>query len=106
MPASSTAKSAAVEVGNFCATYSAKSPVKPGSPSQPGQEAFARVTEVWKSRTLDRSGASVSTFRSIPAVRPSLGPPAIFTFTSAQPPRASSATAALPSFVAENSTRS
>ena len=43
MPASRTAKSAAVEVGNFWARYSAKSPVKPGSPGQVGQVALARA---------------------------------------------------------------
>ena len=53
-PASRIAKSAAVEVGNFCARYSAKSPVKPGSPGHVGQVAIARLTDVWKSRTRDR----------------------------------------------------
>ena len=55
MPASRTAKSAAVEVGNVWARNSAKSPVKPGSPGHVGQLAIARLTEVWNRRTRDRS---------------------------------------------------
>ena len=45
--------------------------------------AVARLTEVWKRRTRERSGDSVSTFTSMPAVWPSSAPPMIFTFTSA-----------------------
>ena len=103
MPASRIAKSAAVAVGNFCATYSAKSPVKPGS-DQPTQLAFARVTEVWKRRTLERSPVSSSTFTSMPAVRPFSAPPEIVTFTSPHSPRRRVATAFAPSFVGEKST--
>ena len=54
-PASRIAKSAAVEVGNLWARYSAKSPVKPGSPGHVGQVAMARLTEVWNRRTRERS---------------------------------------------------
>ena len=105
MPASRTAKSAAVEVGNFCATYSAKSPVKPGS-DQPTQLAFARVTEVWKRRTRERLAFSSSTLTSIPAVRPFRAPPTIFTLTSPHSPRRSVATRSAPFFVGEKRTRS
>ena len=58
-PASRIAKSAAVEVGNFWARYSSKSPVNPASPGQAAQVACARVTEVWNSRTRERSAFSV-----------------------------------------------
>ncbi len=105
MPASTTAKSASIDVGNFWATYSAKSPVKPAS-DQPAQPAFARVTEVWYRRTRDRSAASSSTFTSMPAVRPFSAPPAILTLTSPQLPRPSVATPSAPSLVGENNMRS
>jgi hypothetical protein len=86
MPASRTAKSAAVEVGNRCARNSAKSPVKPGSPGHAGQVASARLTEVWNRRTRERSPASSSTLTSMPAVRPSGAPPWTRTLTSAHWP--------------------
>ena len=105
-PASRTAKSAAVEVGNFCARYSSKSPVKPGSPGQRRPVAIARVTDVWNSRTRERSGVSSSTLTSMPAVLPveraaldldlDVGPLAL-----AEVPTASAAL-----FVRENSTLS
>ena len=105
-PASRIAKSAAVEVGNFCARYSAKSPVKPGSPGQPGHDAIARLTDVWKSRTRDRSPVSSSTLTSMPAVRPAEAPSAIFTLTSAHSPFLSVPTASAALFVREKSTLS
>ena len=104
MPASPTAKSAAVDVGNFTATNSEKS-VNPSSPAQPGQVAIALVTEVWNSRIFDRSRLRVSTLTSMPAVLPSRLPPVIFTFTSAHLPCLRSATASVPEVVVENSTR-
>ena len=55
IPASRTAKSPAVDDGNFWARYSAKSPVNPGSPGQAAQRAFARATDVWNRRTCERS---------------------------------------------------
>ncbi len=87
-PASRIAKSAAVDVGNFWARNSSKSVAagKPGAPPQVGQLAMARLTEVWKSRTRDRSPVSSSTLTSMPAVLPSRAPPLIFTFTSAHWP--------------------
>src|SRR5512139_4216349 len=88
MPDSTTAKSALVDVGNVCATYSSKSPTKPGS-DQPGQLAFARVTELWNRRTLARSPVSSSTLTSMPAVLPASAPPTTTTLTSAHWPRAS-----------------
>ena len=83
-PASRTAKSAAVEVGNVWARYSSKSPVKPGSPGQVGQVAIARDTDVWNRRTRERSFESSSTLTSMPAVLPASAPPTILTLTSAQ----------------------
>ncbi len=88
MPASRTAKSAAVDVLNFCARNSAKSPVNPGSPGQLGQLAIARLTDVWKSRTRERFAVSSSTRTSMPAVSPADGPSAICTLTSAHCPLA------------------
>ena len=81
--------------GTSAATYSSKSPVKPGSPGHVGQMAIARVTEVWNSRTCERSGVSRSTLTSTPAVLPSSGsPPLILTLTSAHWPSRRSATLA------------
>ena len=54
MPASRIAKSAAVEVGNVCARYSAKSPVKPGSPGHSARSRSRVLTEVWNRRTCER----------------------------------------------------
>ena len=105
-PASRTAKSAAVEVGNFWARNSAKSPVKPGSPGHDGQLAIARLTEVWKRRTRDRSGVSSSTLISMPAVSPFSAPPWIVTLTSAHSPLRRTATASAALFVREKSTLS
>ncbi len=105
-PASRIAKSAAVEVGNVWARYSAKSPVKPGSPGQVGQVAIARLTDVWNSRTRDRSGVSSSTLTSMPAVLPSSAPPWILTLTSASWPLARVATASAALLVRENRTLS
>src|SRR5262249_6154453 len=72
----------------------------------------ARATDVWKSRTFERSEASVSTFTRNPPVLPlsgsvgKLGAPTIFTLTSAHSPSARSPTlSAPPSFERENSTR-
>ena len=104
-PASRIAKSAAVEVGKFLARNSAKS-VKPGSPVQLGQLAMARVTEVWKRRTRDRSFVSSSTLISMPAVWPSSVPPTMVTLTSAHWPLRSVATASAASLVRENRTLS
>src|SRR3954468_3740924 len=61
MPDSRTAKSPACEDGNLSATKSSKLPVKPGEPGHVGQVAIARVTDVWKRRTCERSPASRST---------------------------------------------
>ena len=105
-PASRIAKSAAVDVGNFCARYSAKSPLKPDSPGQLGHDAIARLTDVWKSRTRERSGVSSSTLTSIPAVNPAEAPSAIFTLTSAHSPFFSVPTASAALFVLEKSTLS
>ena len=105
-PASRIAKSAAVEVGNVCARYSAKSPVKPGSPGHVGQLAIARLTDVWKSRTRDRSPVSSSTLTSMPAVSPADGPPTIFTLTSAHSPLRRMPTESAALFVREKSTLS
>src|SRR3954447_4915937 len=99
MPDSRIAKSAAVELGNFWATYSAKSPVKPLAPGQVGQVAFARATDVWNRRTCDRSGDSFSTLTRKPAVLPSSVPPISLTLTSASSPAPSVATLVLPSLV-------
>ena len=77
MPASSTAKSAAVELGNVWAMYSSKPPVNPGSPGHVGHEAIARATDEWKSRTCERSLVRVSTLTRNPAVLPSRSPPEI-----------------------------
>ena len=71
MPASRTAKSPACEDGKRSATKSSKLPVKPGSPGQFGHVAIARVTDVWNSRTCERSRASRSTLTSIAPVLPS-----------------------------------
>ena len=105
-PASRMAKSAAVEVGNFCARYSAKSPVNPGSPAHVGHVAIARLTDVWKRRTRDRSAVSSSTLTSMPAVWPASAPPMIFTLTSAHSPLRRLPTASAPLFVGEKRTRS
>ena len=106
IPASRTAKSAAVEVGNFWARYSSKEPLKPGSPGQPAQVAFARPTEVWKRRTFERSAVSSSTLTSMPAVWPARAPPWIVTLTSAHWPfaRVPTASGAAPLFVFEKRT--
>ena len=105
-PASRIAKSAAVEVGNFCARNSAKSPVKPASPGHVGQVAIARLTEVWNSRTRDRFAVSSSTLISMPAVRPFCVPPWIVTFTSAHSPLARTPTESAALFVLEKRTLS
>ena len=46
-------------------------PVKPGSPGHVGHVAMARVTDVWNSRTWERSVASLSTLMSNAPVLPS-----------------------------------
>ena len=99
------AKSAAVEVGNLWARNSAKSPVKPGS-LKPGHVAVARLTEVWKRRTRERSPVSSSTLTRNPAVRPLRAPPWIVTLTSAHSPLARMPTESAALFVFENRTLS
>ena len=106
MPASRTAKSPACEDGKRSATKSSKLPVNPGSPGQLGHVAFARVTEVWKRRTCERSEASRSTLTRNAAVLPSRAPPMTLTLTSAHSPSRRSPTLSAPFSVGENSTRS
>ena len=107
MPASRTAKSPACEDGKRSATKSSNVPVKPGSPSHVGHEAIARVTEVWKRRTCDRSPASRSTLTSIAPVLPfSALVVWSVTLTSAHSPSRRLPTASSPSLVGEKSTRS
>ena len=106
MPASRTAKSPACEDGKRSATKSSKVPVNPGSPGHVGHVAFARVTDVWNSRTCERSEASRSTLTSMAPVLPFSAPPWIVTLTSAHSPSRRSPTASSPSLVGENRTRS
>ena len=109
MPASRIAKSPACEDGKRSATKSSKLPVKPRSPGQFGQLAIARVTEVWKRRTCERSEASRSTLtRNAPflPLRASVALLWIVTLTSAHSPSRRSATASSPSLVVEKRTRS
>ena len=80
--------------------------MKPGSPGHAGQEATARATEVWKSRTFERSRESSSTLTANPAVFPANAPPSIVTLTSAHWPRRRVATAPDPFLPGAKRTRS
>ena len=110
MPASRTAKSPACDDGKRSATKSSNVPVKPGSPGHVGHVAMARVTDVWNSRTWERSAVSRSTLiaspRSCRSAGRSSSVPLMVTLMSAHWPSFRLATLSLPSFVNENSTLS